>query len=105
MEYLKEKKDYYNFLKSWFDHKDYILTKTSGSTGKPKEIKLKNRVTFGFYNSLIFFIVIAIFLSRGLYFSQDFIIEKLPATEFYLEYFFESIRNLFEIWKNLISNY
>ena len=41
MEYLKEKKDYYNFLKSWFDHKDYILTKTSGSTGNPKEIKLK----------------------------------------------------------------
>ena len=41
MEYLKEKKDYYNFLISWFDHKDYILTKTSGSTGKPKEIKLK----------------------------------------------------------------
>ncbi len=41
MKYLKEKKDYHNFLKSWFDHKDYILTKTSGSTGKPKEIKLK----------------------------------------------------------------
>jgi len=30
MEYLKEKKDYYNFLKSWFDNKDYILTNTSG---------------------------------------------------------------------------
>ena len=41
MEYLKEKKDYYNFLKSWFDDKDYILTSTSGSTGKPKEIRLK----------------------------------------------------------------
>ena len=41
MEYLKGKKDYYNFLKSWFDDKDYILTKTSGSTGKPKEIRLK----------------------------------------------------------------
>ena len=41
MEYLKEKKDYYNFLKSWFDNKDYILTNTSGSTGKPKEIRLK----------------------------------------------------------------
>ena len=41
MKYLKEKKDYYNFLKSWFDNKDYILTNTSGSTGKPKEIKLK----------------------------------------------------------------
>ena len=41
MEYLKEKKDYYNFLKLWFDDKDYVLTNTSGSTGKPKEIKLK----------------------------------------------------------------
>ncbi len=40
MEYLKEKQDYYNFLKSWFNDKDYILTNTSGSTGKPKEIKL-----------------------------------------------------------------
>ena len=41
MEYLKKKKDYYNFLKSWFHDKDYILTNTSGSTGKPKEIRLK----------------------------------------------------------------
>ena len=41
IECLKKKKDYYNFLKSWFDDKDYILTNTSGSTGKPKEIKLK----------------------------------------------------------------
>ena len=41
VEYLKGKKEYYNFLKSWFDDKDYILTNTSGSTGKPKEIKLK----------------------------------------------------------------
>ena len=41
MKYLKEKKDYYNFLKSWFDDKDYVLTNTSGSTGKPKEIRLK----------------------------------------------------------------
>ena len=41
VEYLKEKEDYYNFLKSWFDDKDYILTNTSGSTGHPKEIKLK----------------------------------------------------------------
>ena len=41
LEYLKENEDYYNFLKSWFNDKDYILTNTSGSTGKPKEIKLK----------------------------------------------------------------
>ena len=85
---------------------EYLAKKHGIKLNEPaEETKLKNRVTFGFYNSLIFFIVIVIFLSRGLYFSQDFIIEKLPFTEFYLEYFFESIRNLFEIWKNLISNY
>ena len=85
---------------------EYLAKKHGINLNEPSKVtKLKNRVTFGFYNSLIFFIVIAIFLFRGLYFSQDFIIEKLPFTEFYLEYFFESIRNLFEIWKNLISNY
>jgi len=40
-----------------------------------------------------------------LYFFQDFIIQKLPLTDFYIDYFFESIRNMFEIWKNLITNY
>ena len=65
----------------------------------------KNKVSFGFYNSLIILLVFAIAFSRILYFFQDFIIIKLPFTEYYLEYFFESIRNLFEIWKSLISNY
>ena len=63
------------------------------------------KVSFGFYNLLILFIVVIIALSKGLHFSQDFIILKLPFTEFYFDYFFESIKNLFEIWKNLISNY
>ena len=65
----------------------------------------KNKVSFGFYTSLIIILVFIIAFSRILYFFQDFIIIKLPFTEYYLEYFFESIRNLFEIWKSLISNY
>ena len=65
----------------------------------------KGKVSFGFYNSLIVFIFLAVALSRILYFSQDLIISYIPATEYYLEYFFESIRNIFEIWKNLITNY
>ena len=65
----------------------------------------KDKVSFGFYSSLIILLVFVIALSRILYFFQDFIITKLPFTEIYLKYFFESIRNLFEIWKNLISNY
>ena len=63
----------------------------------------KDKVSFGFYNSLILFIVIAISLSRILYFLQDIIIYNFPVLEFYLNYFFENIRNIFEIWKNLIT--
>ena len=65
----------------------------------------KRKVSFGFYNSRIVFIFFVIALSRILYFSQGFIISNIPASEYYLNYFFESIRNIFEIWKNLISNY
>ena len=65
----------------------------------------KGKVSFGFYNSLIVFIFFVITLSRILYFSQEFIVTNLPASEFYLNYFFESIRNIFEIWKNLITSY
>ena len=65
----------------------------------------KNKVSIGFYGLLIIFLIFAIAFSRILYFFQDFIITKLPFTEYYLKYFFESIRNLFEIWKSLISNY
>ena len=67
----------------------------------------KNKVSLGFYSSLIILLVFAIAFSRILYFFQDFIITKLPFTKFYLQYFFESIKNLFEIWINTcnISNY
>ena len=37
--------------------------------------------------------------------DEGFIISKIPASEYYLNYFFESVRNIFEIWKNLITNY
>ena len=67
--------------------------------------KKKNRVSLGFYSSLIVFLVFLIAFSRSIYFFQDFIIQKLPFTQYYLEYFFESIRNLFEIWKSLILSY
>ena len=65
----------------------------------------KDKVSFGFYNSLFVFIFLAISISRILYFSQDVIISFFPLTEYYLKYFFESVRNIFEIWKNLVINY
>ena len=66
---------------------------------------IEKKVSFGFYNSLLLLIVLIIIASRGLYFFQDFITQNLPFTEFYLNYFFESMRNMFEIFKNLISSY
>ncbi len=70
-----------------------------------KKTSSNEKISLGFYNSLLLFVVLIIFLSRGLYFSRDFVVQKLPFTEFYIDYFFESIKNLFEIWKNLISSY
>ena len=70
-----------------------------------KKTSSNEKVSIGFYNSLLIFVVLIIFVSRGLYFFQDFVVQKLPFTEFYIDYFFESIRNMFEIWKNLISSY
>ena len=67
--------------------------------------KNKDKISFGFYNSLLLFLLVIIVLSRGLYFFQDFVVQNLPITEFYIDYFFESIKNLFEIWKSLISSY
>ena len=75
------------------------------NTEQKKTISAKDRVSFGFYNSLILFLIIIIAFSKGLHFSQEFIVQNFPFTEYYLDYFFENIRNLFEIWKNLISSY
>tara|TARA_B100001063_G_C16691600_1_gene517371 strand:- start:619 stop:1125 length:507 start_codon:yes stop_codon:yes gene_type:complete len=70
---------------------------------EPNQIQIKDKkVSFGFYNYLIVTIVSIIFVSRGLYFFRDFLAQRLPSTKFYLDYFFESIRNIFEIWKNLV---
>tara|TARA_B100000674_G_C37801772_1_gene896813 strand:- start:587 stop:1099 length:513 start_codon:yes stop_codon:yes gene_type:complete len=89
---------------------EYLAKKHGIKISEPKTQKTphknkKDKVSFGFYNSLILFIFFAVSLSRILYFAQEFIVKKIPTSEFYLNYFFESIRNIFEIWKNLITIY
>ena len=65
----------------------------------------KDKISFGFYNYLILFVFIFVVISRILYFAQNFIVNKLPITEYYLDYFFESMRNIFEILRNLLIIY
>ena len=80
------------------------ISDTDIKVSKSSKVKEKETVSFGFYSSLLVFIVIIIFISRSLYFSQSFLINMFPNLEFYLNYFFENIKNVFEIWKNLVSN-
>ena len=47
------------------------------------------KVNFGFYSSLIIFLIISISFLRLLYFSQDIIIAQFPVSEGYLNYLFE----------------
>ena len=82
--------------------KKHGIKLSDDSRNKPSR---NEKISLGFYNSLLLLLVSIIFLSRGLYFFQDFVIQKLPFTEYYINYFFESIKNMFEIWKNLISSY
>ncbi len=67
--------------------------------------KDKTKVSFGFYYFFIVSIIIAIFLLRLLYFTQDIIVERLPISEIYINYLFESIRNTRDIIQNFFSNY
>ncbi len=85
---------------------EYLAKKHGITLSKETKVSpVAKNVSFGFYNSLILFLVLLITLSKLLHFFQDFIIFKFPFTEFYINYFFESLSNMFEIWKDLISSY
>ncbi len=85
--------------------KKHGITITDSEPQKVKSFNSKNKVSLGFYGSLLVFLVFVIFFSRSLYFAQDIIVSLFPNSEFYFNYFFENVRNIFDIWKNLISNY
>jgi len=72
---------------------------------KNKIANNKPKISFGFYNFLIVGIVITISILRLLYFVQDIIVERLPILEIYINYLFESIRNIKDIIQNFFSNY
>ena len=66
---------------------------------------LGKKVSFGFYNSLLVFIIFVIAVTKILHFSQDLIIFNFPFTKVYLNILFENIKNIFEIFKSLVVIY
>ena len=74
-------------------------------TVKNKLTKDKTKISFGFYSFLIVSIVITISILRLLHFAQDIVVEKFPISEIYINYLFESIRNIKEIIQNFLAGY
>ena len=70
-----------------------------------KETGKKNKVNFGFYNYLFVSIIMIILALRLLHFSQEKIVDLQPDLKIYIDYLFETIRNIKEIIQSFISNY
>ena len=70
-----------------------------------KGLKNTTNTNFGFYNSLIVFSILLILFLRILYFSQNLVVLKFPFLETYLNYLFESIKNIKEIIFNFFFSY
>ena len=68
-----------------------------GSKNKDK------KVSFGFYNYLITYIVILIFLFAVLNYTKETLIINFPFLENKIYYFYETIENIKTILKNLLS--
>ena len=75
------------------------------SSFKQKKSNINIKEHFGFYNSLLVFLIITIFFLRTLYFAQTSIVEHFPATKIYIDYMFETIKNIKEISMNFFSKY
>ena len=73
---------------------------SDASHSENKEKKISTKISFGFYNYLIVYIVLLIFVLRMLFFAQDIIIKKIPISEMYLRYVFETLNNITEIFFN-----
>ena len=72
---------------------------------KDKTTKNKTKVSFGFYYSLIVWVIILISILRLVYFGQNIIVEQFPISEIYINYLFESIRNIKDIIQNFLLGY
>ena len=72
---------------------------------KNNSTNTKTKVKFGFYNTLIVFVILIISVIRIIYFSESTIISYVPSAETYLNYLFETIRNIKEIVENFILGY
>ncbi len=92
-EYLKKK------------HGISLIDPSAHKTNNIKNSKKEISIGFGFYNYLIIFSVIVIFLVGLLNHTNEIIISYFPFLENYIYYFYETIENLKILLLDLIKNY
>ena len=85
---------------------EYLENKHGITLNQEKTIVRNNsntKISFGFYNYLIIFSAILVFLTGVLINTQEIIITNFPSMEIYINYFFESLKNIKTIIKGLIN--
>ena len=71
---------------------------------KPFGLCHLSKITFTGSFNLIISIIVTITILRLVYFAQDTIVEKFPSSKIYIDYLFESIRNIKDIIHYLPSD-
>ncbi len=70
-----------------------------------KPTKKTSNINLGFYSSLLVASVIIVFLIRMLHFLREKITDQFPFLEVYVNYLFESLRNIQLIIQNLFLSF
>jgi len=100
---IKKKKNTPNLYSPEYLSKKHGINLYSQKSSNTNTSKIKTNVAFGFYNYLILMSVFIIFILQLLFLSKDTIIINFPASEIYLNYLFETIKNIEILLRNFFS--
>ena len=100
---IKKKKNTPNLYSPEYLSKKHGINLYSQKSPNKNTSKFKTNIAFGFYNYLIVISVFIIFVLQLLFLSKDIIIANFPVSEVYLNYLFETIKNLETLIRNFFS--
>ena len=102
---VSKKKKEINLYSPEYLAKKHGIRINDTNTLEKKTKKIVNNENFGFYNYLIVFTVVIIFVLRMIYFLQERLYKIMPFSEIYLKHLFETIFNIKEIILNFFFGY
>ena len=102
---VPKKKREINLYSPEYLAKKHGIRINESNTLEKKTKKIVNNENFGFYNYLIVFTVVIIFVLRMIYFLQERLYKIMPFSEIYLKHLFETIFNIKKIILNFFFGY